>query len=352
MSTEKTTTTVATNQAQEIINKLTSESKFQDFKQMFKSDKEFDKFVRSFRLLTATNPDVLNATQNSLFMSLYKAGHDGLIVDGVKATITIFKTKDGGKQAVYMPMVKGIREKVYEFTGLLIDAQVVYANDTFEWEQGDSPKLKHIPTLLGELGKPVAVYAIARKGNDVIDRTVLRIAEVDKIKAIAKTDTIWKAWWEEMAKKTAVRRLAKQLPLPEEAENIVNADNILYDLDGETSNTPNQITHQSANDLTSAFKPATPKQAAAANVVNNVDQSTGEILKDESPKSTATTHSAEDYNVITDIINLVSQAKGKKLLNEEQLSSYEDAISNNFTDFDTENLTSTKEHLVKLLNPS
>jgi len=237
--------------ALQTIDLLMSDPSFSDFKTLFKTPKAFNKFVSSFRLVTATNPEIMQDAahpehKKALFSSLYKAAHDGLIIDGQRAALVLFnsKIKSGGvekwvKIPQYMPMIKGIREKIFEFTGMLIEDQIVYANDTFEWEQGDNPKLIHKPTLNAELGQPIAVYAVARKDNLVVDRCVMRIAEVDKImrssksgvdKATGKPAGIWRDWWEEMAKKTVVRRLAKQLPLVDEIDEIIARDNVLYDV--------------------------------------------------------------------------------------------------------------------------
>lgn len=239
-------TQVALNPAENIINKLTQDPKFSDFSSMFQSTAQRDKFVRSFRLLTATNPELLNTDQKSLFQSLYKAAHDGLIVDGVKATLTIFNIREGSewiKKAQYIPMVKGVRDKVYEFTGWIITANIVYDNELFEYEEGDTSKLKHVPNLLGELGKPIGAYAIARTINgEVMGRTIMRIAEInairDKSKSRNKEGKLVGPWvdnYGEMTKKTVIKRLAKELPLPEKVEEIIARDNDFYDISSSTA---------------------------------------------------------------------------------------------------------------------
>lgn len=262
----------SSNQAEMIIATISKEQA--GFREVFKTQKAFDKFKSNFRLMTVKNPDILGDLilpngefktkegKQSLFMSLFQAAHDGLVIDGKRSALVLFNQNqediNGKKVKIktvqYFPMVLGIREKVYEFTGMLLEAQIVYSNDYFEWEQGDNPKLIHKPSLeLDDTAKPLAVYAVARKDGQVVDRVVMRIAEINKITRSSKsgfkqewdkaanrykTDAtgnpvgevvgIWKDHWEEMAKKTAIRRLAKQLPLVEEVESIIESVDQYY----------------------------------------------------------------------------------------------------------------------------
>jgi recombination protein RecT len=229
--------TTTNNKAESIIALLQTEQV--GFRELFKTQKAFDKFTSNFRLMTVKQPEIsaLIDTQDgkkTLFTSLYQAAHDGLVIDGKRAALVLFNQKSGSqwiKTVQYFPMVLGIREKVFEYTGMLLEAQIVYSNDIFEWEQGDNPKLVHKPSLMiDEAAKPVVVYAVARKDGLVVDRVVMRIAEIEKIMRSSKSgwdkDTqsskgIWKDHWEEMAKKTAIRRLAKQLPLVDEVQSII-----------------------------------------------------------------------------------------------------------------------------------
>lgn len=260
MTTQVQTTT--NNNAERIIAALQQEQA--GFRELFKTQKAFDKFKSNFRLMTVKNPEIgllVNTVEGkkSLFMALFQAAHDGLMVDGKRSALVVFNQtiKDNGnefkiKTVQYMPMVLGIREKTYEYMGILLSAHVVYTGDDFEWEEGDNPKLVHKPSLdLDDSATPRIVYAVARKDGVVIDRVVMRIGEINKImrssksgfkqkwvnnrpvyddKGVAVGDIIgmWKDHWAEMAKKTAVRRLAKQLPLVEKLSDIIERDDSDY----------------------------------------------------------------------------------------------------------------------------
>lgn len=114
-----------------------------------------------------------------------------------------------------------------------IEARIVYENDHFEVEFGSDAKFSHRPDLFGDRGKPIGVYAEATYADEhaTVQREFLTVADVEKIRASSKAGRRgpWVDHWEEMAKKTAVRRLVKYLPLSiEDARAISDADRLEF----------------------------------------------------------------------------------------------------------------------------
>ena len=109
-----------------------------------------------------------------------------------------------------------------------ITAHVVYEKDDFEIEYGDDERIRHRPCLTGEPGKPSYVYASAKLKGGGTQRALMTVAEVEAIRKRAnanrKGSTPWDTDWAEMAKKTAVRRLFKMLPVSIEAAEAVRAN--------------------------------------------------------------------------------------------------------------------------------
>ena len=107
-----------------------------------------------------------------------------------------------------------------------VQSRVVYANEPFRIVYGTDPKIEHEPLLDGaDRGKVRGAYAVAqmRDGSNVIDYMT-----VDQINAIrdrspSKTGP-WSTDYEEMARKTVVRRLCKALPLSIEVQNAIALD--------------------------------------------------------------------------------------------------------------------------------
>jgi recombinational DNA repair protein RecT len=100
-------------------------------------------------------------------------------------------------------------------SGFVTDVQsfVVKAEDDFSVEQGTDPKIHHVPCLLRG-GPVVAAYAWAKMRGGQLIVEVLGIDDINRIKAksAAGDRGPWGSWSDQMARKSAVRRLLKKLP--------------------------------------------------------------------------------------------------------------------------------------------
>lgn len=99
-----------------------------------------------------------------------------------------------------------------------IEAHVVRECDVFDVEFGLTPKMSHRPKLDGDAGKPVLVYMIARLKDGSSHVEVMTAADVEKIRLRSRSGQSgpWQTDWEEMAKKTVLRRGMKYLPMSSE----------------------------------------------------------------------------------------------------------------------------------------
>lgn len=185
-----------------------------------------DRFVRTALTSVQLHPELLQADRRSLFLSCLQAATDGLIPDGREGALVVFKTKvkrrdDRGNQVEewiekvqWMPMYGGLLKKIRNSDQLSsIAANVVYEADQFDYELGDEERIVHRPALANR-GKQVAVYAIAKLKDGSIYREVMPWSDVMQIRASskAKDGPAWSNWEDEMARKSAIRRLSKRLP--------------------------------------------------------------------------------------------------------------------------------------------
>lgn len=190
------------------------------------------KFVRTVVTTVQMNPDLLNADRRSLFATAMKAAQDGLLLDGREAAPVIFRTKEGPK-VQYMPMIGGLLKKLRNSGELLsISAHTAHENDKFEYELGDDEKIVHKPRLDGPRGLVIAAYAVAKTKDGGIYREVMSVEDIEKIRNVsrAKDAGPWVQWYEEMARKTVLRRLMKRLPSSADIDALVEADNDTIDL--------------------------------------------------------------------------------------------------------------------------
>lgn len=198
-----------------------------------------DTFIQTIKNAITETPELANVDRSSLWSGCMKAAADGLMLDGREAALVIFsvknkETQQWEKKAQYMPMIAGIFKKVRNSGEVsTMSAQVVYENDDFLYREGTDPKLEHIPLIPlipGQRGDKLCVYAVAKMKDGNFETEVMSIEAVEEIRACAKTDSIWKKWWGEMAKKTVLHRLAKRLPMSTELARVFEAQNDMYDL--------------------------------------------------------------------------------------------------------------------------
>lgn len=201
-----------------------------------------EKFIRVLMTAVNSNPDLAAADRRSMFEAAMKCAQDGLIPDGREAALVIFNTnaaKKGEpakwiKKVQYLPMVWGIVKKVRNSGELTsIAANVVYENDTFEYFLGDEEGIKHLPLLKGDRGAPIMVYAIAKTKDGGIYREVMTAGDVDVIRNFSKSKDSgpWAGPFAlEMWRKSAIRRLAKRLPMSTDIEQLIQRDDEMYDL--------------------------------------------------------------------------------------------------------------------------
>lgn len=139
-----------------------------------------------------------------------------------------------------------------------IRAVVVHQRDHFTLREGLEQVIDHVPCLEGDPGPLKFVYAVAKfsKSGDY-QAVFLTRAEVESTKARSRSGQFgpWVTDYEEMAKKTAVRRLAKLMPLTVEAADAIERDDEASYVDS------------SAVEVTQAALAAPDAQAAAKEAV-------------------------------------------------------------------------------------
>ena len=186
-----------------------------------------DKFKRVVVTAVSRNPDLLKADRRSLFNACVSSANDGLYPDGSEAALVIF-----GDKVQYMPMIAGVRKKMRNSKDVLsADAYVVYEKDKYSYVLGDNAAIVHEPPPLGgDRGKPLGAYAIIKLTNGEILREVMSVSEIEKVRAISrsKNGPAWSGWWEQMARKTVLRRCAKGAPSSADVEELYKREEADY----------------------------------------------------------------------------------------------------------------------------
>lgn len=107
-----------------------------------------------------------------------------------------------------------------------IAAYVVHEEDEFDYQLGLQPKIIHKPAHQAKPGVVTFVYAVANLKGGGVQFEVMSRAEVEAVRTKSKAGGSgpWVNHWDEMAKKTCIRRLFKYLPVSIEVARAIDVD--------------------------------------------------------------------------------------------------------------------------------
>lgn len=199
------------------------------------------RFKRILVTAVSQNPELLYADRRSLFNASIRCAVDGLIPDGRQAALVVYRTDVKRRDPAtgidhvrkvdmvqYLPMVAGLRERMRK-SGEVDSAvaEAVFERDTFRYRLGDDAMIEHEPPPLGvSRGAVIGAYAIIRLKNGEVIRDVLDRSMIEAARAVsrAKNSPMWTNFYWEGAKKTALRRAAKQAPFSSELRAVLDRD--------------------------------------------------------------------------------------------------------------------------------
>jgi phage RecT family recombinase len=212
-----------------------------NLKDALPADIPVERFKRVLVTAVSTNPELLYADRRSLFNAAMRCAVDGLLPDGRQAALVVFRTdvKQRDPQtgidhirkidaATYMPMLAGLRERMRK-SGEVASAiaEAVFEKDHFRYRLGDDAMIEHEPPPLGvSRGQVIGAYAIIRLKNGEVIRDVLDRSMIEAARNVsrAKNSPMWTNFYWEGAKKTALRRAAKQAPFSSELRAVLDRD--------------------------------------------------------------------------------------------------------------------------------
>lgn len=151
-----------------------------------------------------------------------------------------------------------------------IQAHEVHENDVFEYELGLEPKLKHVPATSNR-GPVIMYYAVFHTkdggyGFEVMSAEDIREHAKKYSKAYSSGYSPWTTNFDEMAKKTVLKKCLKYAPLKTEFVRAMSADEtIKSDISAHMSEVHDETEYTDIE--------ATP-------VPDNVDPDTGEVIDD------------------------------------------------------------------------
>lgn len=178
-----------------------------------------ERFTRMALTAVSVNPKLAECTPRSFMGALMNAAQLGLEPNTPLGQAYLIPFKNKGVMEVQFQIgYKGLIDLAYRSGEFLsIYAKEVYENDEFEYEFGLEPKLIHKPATSNR-GEVIAYYAVFKLVNGGFGFEVM---SKDDIMAHAKKysqnyDSKYSPWtnnFDEMAKKTVLKKVLKYAPI-------------------------------------------------------------------------------------------------------------------------------------------
>ncbi|KGG81079.1 recombinase RecT [Caloranaerobacter azorensis H53214] len=227
-----------------------------------------DRIARIALSASRVNPTLAECTPISFMASLMQASQLGLEVNTPLGQAYIIPYKNKGKlEAQFQLGYKGLVDLAYrsgQFKSIY--AHVVYENDEFEFEYGLEQKLIHKPAKSNR-GNPIWYYAVYHLKNGGYGFEVMSVEDIKEhakrySQSFNSKYSPWQNNFDEMAKKTVLKRVLKYAPLSVEFMREVAQD--------ET------IKHEISQDMT---------EVPSENIFENVEYEVKDDVKEDEEKN-------------------------------------------------------------------
>ena len=230
-----------------------------------------ERFTRMVLSAISVNPKLGSCTPQSFLGAMMSAAQLGLEPNTPLGQAYILPYQNKGiLEAQFQLGYKGLIDLAYRSGEVeVVQAHVVYENDTFECEYGLEPKLTHKPADSNR-GNPIKVYAMFKTksggyGFEVMSMDDVRRHAEKYSKAYGSSFSPWKSTFEEMAKKTVLKQVLKYAPLKSDfVRAVVQDETIKSEISDDMYSVKNETVYE-----------------AEYSDVTEVNTETGEVIENE-----------------------------------------------------------------------
>lgn len=205
---------------------LTGDAMLEQFSKALPRHLSAERFVRICTTALLRTPLLMECTHESFFKCLLDLSAMGLEPDGTRAHLIPYRNNsDRTVECTLLIDYKGLVEIVRRSPDIArVHADVVCPDDIFEFNAGSVTR--HTWDLRKERGATIAAYAMVVSKDGTNQAVVLQKHEIDSVRERSKSKERgpWVTDYNEMAKKTAFRRLCKWLTLSPEVLQHISED--------------------------------------------------------------------------------------------------------------------------------
>lgn len=231
-----------------------------------------ERFTRMVMTAMSVNPTLTQCTPKSFLGAMMNAAQLGVEPNTPLGQAYLIPYKNHGTlECQFQLGYKGMIDLAYRSGEITdISAHEVYENDTFEYELGLTPKLKHIPALK-DRGAVILYYAIYHTKSGGYGFEVMSKEDIIKhrdaySKAAGKGFSPWATNFDEMAKKTVLKRVLKYAPIKTDFVRAMATDGTIKSEIGEhMADIPDEMVIEAE------------AQEVTQEAPENVDAETGEV---------------------------------------------------------------------------
>lgn len=178
-----------------------------------------ERFTRIALSALSNNPKLYECSKLSFLGALMNAAQLGLEPNtplGQAYLIPYYNNKEKRLECQFQIGYKGLLDLAYRSGEIsMIQAYIVYENDTFEYELGLEPILKHkpAPSNRGNMTYAYAMFKLKNGGQSFVVMSKDDIVNYGKHYSKTYNAGPWQTDFEAMAKKTVLKQLLKYAPI-------------------------------------------------------------------------------------------------------------------------------------------
>lgn len=178
-----------------------------------------ERFTRMVLSALSSTPKLAECSPQSFLAAMMTAAQLGVEPNTALGQAYLLPYRNHGQMECQFQLgYKGLIDLAYRSGEVsVIQAHTVYENDVFEYELGMDPKLRHVPAK-ADRGEAVAYYAMFKTKDGGYGFEVMSVDDVQRhaqrySKSYGNGSSPWRSNFDEMAKKTVLKRALKYAPL-------------------------------------------------------------------------------------------------------------------------------------------
>ena len=231
-----------------------------------------ERFTRMVLSALSSTPKLAECSPQSFLAAMMTAAQLGVEPNTALGQAYLLPYRNHGLMECQFQLgYKGLIDLAYRSGEVsVIQAHTVYENDVFEYELGMDPKLRHVPAK-ADRGEAVAYYAMFKTKDGGYGFEVMSVDDVQRhaqrySKSYGSGSSPWRSNFDEMAKKTVLKRALKYAPLKSDfVRGVAQDETIKAELSDEMYAVPDETVFEAEGEEIDS---------------TSVDTETGEVIGD------------------------------------------------------------------------